>query len=60
MGRTPPSVEETEGRRDGGRDGFFRDMAGARGEDAGEKMFGLTSAGDEYDRFSDHPEDDDG
>lgn len=47
LDRLDLSVEETEGRRDGGREGFLRDIAGPRREEAGERMFGLTSAGDE-------------
>ena len=44
----PFSVEETDGRREDGRDGdALRESAGARREDAEDRMLGLTSAGDE-------------
>ena len=46
LGRMALSGEETDGRRDGGRDAL-RDMAGPRREEAEERMLGLTSAGDE-------------
>ena len=49
---------ETDGRREGGRDDL-RDMAGASREGADARTFGLTSAGEEYDLFRDH-EDEEG